>query len=79
MPRKGTWIPVNEHNAKTFAEFLNKLEDAMQVITDIDIELTNNRRVEGVIKLKGHHDYIFGKWVGVGKETEKKKDEASEL
>lgn len=25
--REGTWIPVNEKDAKTFAGFLNRLED----------------------------------------------------
>lgn len=68
--RKGTWIPINEHSAKTFAEFLNRLEENQDEVTQIDIELTNNRRVEGVLRLKGHIDYLFGKWIGAGKEPE---------
>jgi|GEM_PF-5230046 len=74
MPRKGTWIPVNVKDSKEFCEFLNTLEEKMLKINKLDIELTNGRRVEGVIRLEGDHNYILGKWVGIGKEP-KKEDE----
>lgn len=78
MPRKGTWIPVNLENSKKFCEYLNLLEEDQHKITEIDVEFTSNRRAEGVIRLDGHHDYIFGKWVGIGKEPPKKEEKTEE-
>lgn len=71
MSREGTWIPVNVENAKKFCEFLNLLEEHQHKITNVDVEFTSNRRAEGVLRIEGHHDYIFGKWIGIGKKPEK--------
>jgi len=78
MRRKGTWIPVNEQNTKKLCDLLNTLEESEREITKIDVEFTSNRRAEGVIRIKGDHNFIFRKWVGIGPEPEKEEEKTTE-